>query len=369
VLTSLELPDTRTPRARSPLEGLRRPRTGTGVDNGRTGAIPLLVLACAAVAAAIAAAVAVSVLQAKDLGGGPVTYGLLVLALTGGVVIGIRTAPSVLPSLSRRRLLSLAIAFTGIALLAAGLVPDVTTVLLIAGLAGIGAGVAANTGHALLDQETEEYRRARTTEHLHAVVRVSVALGALLAPVVAAAIGPHRLENGKFVFAHGGAAFTLMLVGALLLPVAALVLAKVDDRSGVPLRHDLLDALRGGDDPVQKSTANGFFIALEGGDGAGKSTQAEALAEWIRAKGHEVVVTREPGATRAFRTARRRCCTPPTAPSTWTRWCGPRWSGVPSSSPTATSTRRWPTREPAGTFLRPRSPASTDGRPTDWCRI
>ncbi|MEU1030181.1 dTMP kinase [Streptomyces mirabilis] len=297
VLTSLELPDTRTPRARSPLEGLRRPRTGTGVDNGRTGAIPLLVLACAAVAAAIAAAVAVSVLQAKDLGGGPVTYGLLVLALTGGVVIGIRTAPSVLPSLSRRRLLSLAIAFTGIALLAAGLVPDVTTVLLIAGLAGIGAGVAANTGHALLDQETEEYRRARTTEHLHAVVRVSVVLGALLAPVVAAAIGPHRLENGKFVFAHGGAAFTLMLVGALLLPVAALVLAKVDDRSGVPLRHDLLDALRGGDDPVQKSTANGFFIALEGGDGAGKSTQAEALAEWIRAKGHEVVVTREPGAT------------------------------------------------------------------------
>ncbi|MER5536886.1 dTMP kinase [Streptomyces mirabilis] len=297
VLTSLELPDTRTPRARSPLEGLRRPRTGTGVDNGRTGAIPLLVLACAAVAAAIAAAVAVSVLQAKDLGGGPVTYGLLVLALTGGVVIGIRTAPSVLPSLSRRRLLSLAIAFTGIALLAVGLVPDVTTVLLIAGLAGIGAGVAANTGHALLDQETEEYRRARTTEHLHAVVRVSVALGALLAPVVAAAIGPHRLENGKFVFAHGGAAFTLMLVGALLLPVAALVLAKVDDRSGVPLRHDLLDALRGGDDPVQNSTANGFFIALEGGDGAGKSTQAEALAEWIRAKGHEVVVTREPGAT------------------------------------------------------------------------
>ncbi|WP_406331793.1 dTMP kinase [Streptomyces sp. NBC_00203] len=297
VLTFLELPDARTPRARSPLEGLRRPKTGTGVDKGRTGAIPLLVLACAAVAGAISAAVAVSVLHAKDLGGGPVTYGLLVLALTGGVVIGIRTAPSVLPSLSRRRLLSLAIAFTGVALLAAGLVPDVTTVLLIVALAGIGAGVAANTGHALLDQETEEYRRARTTEHLHAVVRVSVALGALVAPVVAAAIGPHRLENGKFVFAHGGAAFTLMLVGALLLPVAALVLAKADDRSGVPLRHDLLDALRGGDDPVQTSASSGFFIALEGGDGAGKSTQATALAEWIRGKGHEVVVTREPGAT------------------------------------------------------------------------
>ncbi|MFD5080342.1 dTMP kinase [Streptomyces sp. NPDC058371] len=297
VLTFLELPETRTPRARSPLEGLRRPKTGSGVDKGRTGAVPLLVPACAAVAGAVAAAVAVSVLHAKDLGGGPVTYGLLVFALTAGVVIGIRTAPAVLPSLSRRRLLALAIAFTGIALLAAGLVPDVTTVLLIMGLAGIGAGVAANTGHTLLDQETEEYRRPRTTEHLHAVVRVFVALGALVAPLVAAGIGPHRLENGKFVFAHGGAAFTLMLVGALLLPVAALVLAKVDDRSGVPLRHDLRDALRGGDDPEQAAATNGFFIALEGGDGAGKSTQAEALAEWIRAKGHEVVVTREPGAT------------------------------------------------------------------------
>ncbi|WP_405842636.1 dTMP kinase [Streptomyces sp. NBC_01518] len=297
VLTALELPGIRTPRARSPLEGLRRPRTGTGVDKGRTGAIALLVVACAAVAGAISAAVAVSVLQAQDLHGGPVTFGLLVLGLTGGVVVGIRTAPALLPTLSRRRLLTLAIAFTGIALLAAGLVPDLTTVLLIVALAGIGAGVAANTGHTLLDQEAEDYRRARTTEHLHAVVRVAVALGALIAPLVAALIGPHRLENGKFVFAHGGAAFTLMLVGALLLPVAALVLAKVDDRAGVPLRHDLRDALLGGDDPDTVPASTGFFIALEGGDGAGKSTQAEALAEWIRGKGHEVVLTREPGAT------------------------------------------------------------------------
>ncbi|MFJ5728746.1 dTMP kinase [Streptomyces paradoxus] len=297
VLTFLELPGTRTPRARSPLEGLRRPKTGNGADKGRTGAMPLLVLSCAAVAAAVSAAVAVAVLHAKDLGGGPVLYGLFVAALTGGVVVGIRTAPALVPALSRRRLLALTIAFTGVALLAAGLVPDVTTVLLLLALAGVGAGLSANIGHTLLDQETEEYRRSRTTEHLHAVVRVCVALGAVIAPLVAAAIGPHRLESGKFVFAHGGAAFTLMLTGALLLPVAALVLAKVDDRSGVPLRQDLRDALLGGDDPEQGAAASGFFIALEGGDGAGKSTQAEALAEWIRAKGHEVVLTREPGAT------------------------------------------------------------------------
>ncbi|MFJ9411837.1 dTMP kinase [Streptomyces sp. NPDC101393] len=296
ILYFIELPGAPTPRPRSPLEGLRRPKHGKGVDKGRTGAIPLLVVACAAVAAAIAAAVSLAVLHAFDINGGPATFALLVLALTGGTVGGIRGAHKVLPALSRRRLLALALAVTGLALLAMGLVPDATTVLLLALLAGVGAGIAANTGHLLLEQEAEEFRAARTTEHLHAVVRLAVALAAIVAPLLAALIGPHSVGNGTFDFSHGGAAFTLMLVGALLLPVAAWVLGKVDDRQGVPLRRDLREALRGGE-PDQAPAATGFFIALEGGDGAGKSTQVEALAEWIRSKGHEVVVTREPGAT------------------------------------------------------------------------
>lgn len=293
----VELPGSQTPRPRSPLEGLRRPSTGNGRDKGRTGAIPLFVLACSAVAGAFASAVAVSVLHAVDLGGGPAAFALLVLALTGGTGLGIRGAAAVLPTLSRRRLLALALAVTGVALLAMGLVPDTATVLFIALLAGFAAGVAANTGHTLIDQETEDFRRGRITDHLQAVVRVAIGLGVIAAPLLSAAIGPHRLASGDFVFAHGGAAFTLMLVGALLLPVAAIVLAKTDDRSGVPLRRDVSDALRGGADPAQAPARTGFFLVIEGGDGAGKSTQVEALAEWIRAKGHEVVVTREPGAT------------------------------------------------------------------------
>jgi dTMP kinase len=52
-------------------------------------------------------------------------------------------------------------------------------------------------------------------------------------------------------------------------------------------------------------TTRGRFITLEGGEGAGKSTQQRRLAEWLRRRGRGVVETREPGGSPGAEEIRR----------------------------------------------------------------
>ncbi|UCR87847.1 dTMP kinase [Mycetocola spongiae] len=44
-------------------------------------------------------------------------------------------------------------------------------------------------------------------------------------------------------------------------------------------------------------TNRGLFITLEGGDGSGKSTQAELLEQWLGSRGRTILRSREPGGT------------------------------------------------------------------------
>ncbi len=49
---------------------------------------------------------------------------------------------------------------------------------------------------------------------------------------------------------------------------------------------------------------SGFFLSLEGGEGAGKSTQSRLLAESLERAGHRVLLTREPGGSPGAETLR-----------------------------------------------------------------
>lgn len=66
------------------------------------------------------------------------------------------------------------------------------------------------------------------------------------------------------------------------------------------------------------ATAGGRFITLEGGEGAGKSTQIARLADWLRARGREVAVTREPGGSPGAEMIRKLLVEGPAE-----RWDGP----------------------------------------------
>ena len=57
--------------------------------------------------------------------------------------------------------------------------------------------------------------------------------------------------------------------------------------------------------------SRGTFIAFEGGEGMGKSTQARLLAEHLREQGHEVELTREPGGTPGAEAIRALLLAPP----------------------------------------------------------
>ena len=58
----------------------------------------------------------------------------------------------------------------------------------------------------------------------------------------------------------------------------------------------------------------GCFIALEGGEGAGKSTQAKRLDSWLSHEGYDVLLTHEPGDTEIGQLLRRIVLDPATGP-------------------------------------------------------
>lgn len=55
---------------------------------------------------------------------------------------------------------------------------------------------------------------------------------------------------------------------------------------------------------VEVRSTRGAFVAFEGADGVGKSTQVKLAADWVKTRGWEVVTTREPGGTNLGRQLR-----------------------------------------------------------------
>jgi dTMP kinase len=69
------------------------------------------------------------------------------------------------------------------------------------------------------------------------------------------------------------------------------------DRPTVSLWSDILAAMQGELGNITGAPTKGIFIAFEGGEGTGKSTQAKLLKAWLEQEGETVILSREPGGT------------------------------------------------------------------------
>jgi dTMP kinase len=263
----------------------------------------------------------------STLNGGPTGWGFVFAAIFLGLAVGMSPAVRVLGDFSKRRLFGLAIAVAGLPLALIALIPNLPVVVVLVIVLGICAGIAYVTGYTIIGREVDDDTRGRTFAFLQSALRVVmflvIACSGLLAAgfsaLVSAISGSPDVKIGHIHYASVGINFVLLLAAAVAVMLGWTSYRQMDDRRGVPLLPDLVAALRGHPLPEPpdrasgqrvpsangqrgqadaRPTGRGLLLAFEGGEGAGKSTQARLLAIWLRENGFDVLATHEPGATK-----------------------------------------------------------------------
>jgi dTMP kinase len=242
----------------------------------------------------------------SDLGGGDSGYGLLFGTVFAGLGLGMWRGPRLVPGLSRRRLFGIALTLTGLLLFPLALVQQLPVVVGLTAVLGFCAGVGWITGNTMLGLEVPDELRGRTFAFVGSMIRLALALVLAVAPLLAGVIGTHDFgpvnADGDPFVVYNGAAFTFLLAAVLMTVVGVTSYRQMDDRKGASLLSDLRHAFT---DSVGVYAATGCFVALEGGEGAGKSTQARLLRDHLLADGYDVLLTHEPGDTAVGQQLRR----------------------------------------------------------------
>ena len=304
----LEIPGGRQKRA----PGVKAPSIASSLREGLQfmGGTPLargLLVGMLGALAAGGAIIALGKLFAESvLAGGDAAYGLLFGSMFLGIALGVALGPRMLGGLSRRRAFGPCIIGAGASLTFMSVVPNLFLVTVATVLVGAFAGVAYVIGLTLLGLEVSDEMRGRMFGLVQSLMRIDLLLVTATTPFIAGRIGE---RVGPMGISINGVAVVLLVGGLLAMTVGVVAFRQMDDRKGVPLRTDLLALLKRSADAPSYS---GLFVALEGGEGAGKSTQARLLGAWLEEQGREVVLTREPGATPAGRRIRELLLDPAT---------------------------------------------------------
>jgi dTMP kinase len=255
-----------------------------------------LVIGILGAVAAGAAVIGLSPRFVEDLKAGGAGYGVLFATIFVGLAFGMLTGPVLTRAMSRRRVMGLAIMAAGVSLSINALMPNLLLAMVFTFAMGAFAGVVWVLGITLVGLEVSDDMRARTFAFIYNLMRLMLLAVVVAAPAIAGLIGQHSTQVGETDLRLDGVTITMFVAGLIALVVGRICLHMMDDRPDVPIRADLAAALRRTPPELGRGTGGKFFV-FEGGEGAGKSTQAHRIAEAIEGRGYEVVVTFEPGAT------------------------------------------------------------------------
>lgn len=265
---------------------------------GRTRLVRGLVLGIFGAFTAGGIVVGTAQFYAAALGGGNATFYLLFGIIFIGLGAGIGLGPWMIGELSRRRWFGMSIVLAAIGVIVLALAPHLSVAVVGALLVGGGAGMAFLSGLTLLGGEVGDELRGRVFAFVHTGVRAVLMIAIALTGVLAGAGGARVIELGVITVSDPYTRVLLLLAGVGGVLAGRISFRQMDDKPGVPVLPDLWGSVRGRPLSVPEPVSwPGLFVAFEGGEGAGKTTQVGRLARVLRGKGHQVVVTREPGAT------------------------------------------------------------------------
>jgi dTMP kinase len=205
--------------------------------------------------------------------------------------------PKIFAPFSRRRLFGAALTISSIFLMLLALITNLVLAIFIVVLLGAFAGVSWVAGFTMLGSEVDDEVRGRTFAFVQSLIRISLVLVLAIAPVVAAWIGKHTFGYHQLVVTYNGAAFTMFAAGLLGTGVGIFSYRQMRDRPTVSLWSDIAAAFRGELGTFRGAEHRGIFIAFEGGEGSGKSTQVKLLKAHFESIGETVLLTHEPGET------------------------------------------------------------------------